>query len=306
MAKLTVTKRKPRPPKADFGFSINFKRGEGSASRVFLATHDFIRACERLDKELLASIDSSIQTVMVLEDIEAGSIKTWLRNNLRSTDDQSLKELDWKTLVGHYLVKAKYLVLEWIDDSEAPKDLPKLGQDIQQLASETNVRHLPDYSPVRPDALLAALTDFQKVKDHLVEGDSASVVSDSTVHEMDLKIRWDIEDIQALAIKETQIIDVPSMMFIVKKPDYIGTSKWDLRLGKKAISAKFEDEQWLNQFQSRDVDVRPGDALRCQVRIEMSYGHDNELIAERYFIAKVESVVENQYQPRLFDESEKS
>ena len=132
-AEVTLTTRKPEPPKADFAFYIDFKKGEGSASRVFAATHDFIKACERLDRQLVTSIDSSIETVMVLEDIEAASLKTWLRNVLRSTDDQALKDLDWKPQVGKYLVRAKYLVLCWIDEDDAPRDLPALGREIQKL-----------------------------------------------------------------------------------------------------------------------------------------------------------------------------
>ena len=100
MATLTLTDTLPQPPKADFGFEIDFQRGVGPASRVFTATHDFIKACEALDDELVRSIDSSIETILVLEDIEAGSIKTWLRNSLSAADDDALKTLDWKPLVG--------------------------------------------------------------------------------------------------------------------------------------------------------------------------------------------------------------
>ncbi len=75
---------------------------------------------------------------------------------------------------------------------------------------------------------------------------------------------------------------------------------WELRHGKRSISAKIEHEEWLREFQSRRVDVRPGDALKCAVRIEMMYGHDNELINEKYYVEKVQGVLENQYkQPAL-------
>jgi hypothetical protein len=47
-AAVTLTTHKPEPPVADFAFEIDFKRGEGSASRVFLAINDFIRGCEKL------------------------------------------------------------------------------------------------------------------------------------------------------------------------------------------------------------------------------------------------------------------
>src|SRR5579863_530025 len=101
---VTLTTTRPEPPAADFAFEIDFKRGEGSASRVFLAINDFIRGCERLDSELVQAIDNNIETVMVLEDIEAGSIKVWLRNALRAVEDDALKTLDWKPAVGKYLV----------------------------------------------------------------------------------------------------------------------------------------------------------------------------------------------------------
>lgn len=300
-ADVTLTSGTPEPPRADFAFYIDFKRGEGSASRVFSATHDFIRACERLDRELVTSIDTSIETVMVLEDIEAGSLKIWLRNILHATDDQALKELDWKPAVGKYLVRAKHLVLRWIETEDAPRDLPTLGREIQRLASETDVRHLPDYTPVSPAALINAVRDFEGVKDHLVEGDKASmIIPDEGVAEFNLTIRLDIEDIEALAVRETLTHSVPSMVLIVKKPDYLGISMWELRHGRRSITARIEHEKWLREFQSRQVDVRPGDALLCRVRIEMNYGHDNELISEKYYVEEVHQILENQYQQRSF------
>jgi hypothetical protein len=54
----------------------------------------------------------------------------------------------------------------------------------------------------------------------------------------------------------------------------MGTTAWE--------ASKIEDATWLKRFQGREIDVRPGDALKCEVRIEHLYGHDNELLSERY------------------------
>jgi hypothetical protein len=303
IGEVTLTTRRPKPPLADFAFEIDFKRGEGSASRVFSAINDFIRGCERLDAELVGAIDSNIETVMVLEDIEAGSIKVWLRNTLRVVEDDALKTLDWKPLVGKYLVRAKYAVIRWIDDDADPKSLPALAREIQSIAAETDVKHLPDYRAPSPKALLDAVRDFQKVKEQLVPGDRATYIgSDGGAAEMNLAIRWNVDDIEAMAVKETVTFPVAQMILAVKKPDYLGDSKWDLRHGKRAISAKIEDENWLKKFQGRQIDVRPGDALRCDVRIEHLYGHDNELLTERYTIVNVaEVLVDSYHQGGLFD-----
>ena len=130
-----------------------------------------------------------------------------------------------------------------------------------------------------------------------MNGDEASVITpDGETINLDLSVRLDVEEIESLAIKETQVHTVPAMVLIVRKPDYLGSSMWDLRHGKRSISAKIEHEGWLNEFQRRRVDVRPGDALKCAVRIEMMYGHDNELINEKYYVETVTEVLENKYE----------
>lgn len=294
-ADIRLTTERPAEPAADFVFEIDFVKGAGSASRVFAATHEFIRACEMLDAELVQSIDANIKPLMVLEDIQVGSIKTFLKSILETTNDDALKKLDWKSQVGEYLVKAKYAVIEWCEDDNAPRDLPTIRQRIQRIAAETDVRYLPDYAPPSPKALINAMRDFQEVKGHLIEGDSAKMITAQGDVSLNLKLHWPIEDIEALAVART--ITQPSMEMIlaVKKPDYLGTSQWDLRLAKRTIHARIEDEGWLRDFQSRRIDVRPGDALRCQVSLEHLYGHDNELISERYTIITVEEVMVNRF-----------
>jgi hypothetical protein len=243
-AEVTLSTVAPERPPADFAFEIDFKYGEGSPSRVFLAINDFIRGCEKLDSELAHTIDNNIETVLVLEDIEAGSIKVWLRNALRASEDDALKKLDWKPLVGKYLVRAKYVVLRWLDEEATvdKKSFLTLARDIQAIAAETDVKHLPDYQPPSPKALLEAARDFEAVKNQLSKGDRAFYVpKDGDRLELNLSVRWDIEDIEAMAVKETVTFPAAQMILPVKKPDYLGDSKWDLRHGRRSIAAKIED-----------------------------------------------------------------
>ena len=225
---------------------------------------------------------------------------------LKSTDDQALKELNWKQQIGKYLVRAKYAILRWTDGGpKKSRDLIELAQDVQQIAADTDSRHIPDYIPPKPGTLVNAIQDFQEVKNQLREGDHAYILDDEDQrYDMNLSVRWDVDDIEALMTSQVQTSPPAQMIFIVKKPDYLGDSQWELRHGKRSIMAKIEDHQWLRDFQERRVNIRPGDALRCKARIEMVYGIDNELIVERYYIEKIDGVLENEYQRSLFkDES---
>lgn len=126
-----------------------------------------------------------------------------------------------------------------------------------------------------------------------MRGDTATLLTDEGNLEFNLSVSLSIEDIEALAVAKTIELPPSEMILPVKKPDYLGDSKWELRFGKRNVSAKMEDAAWLRRFQNRQEDVRPGDAIRCLVRIKHEYGFDNELLTERYTIVEVLEVMAN-------------
>jgi hypothetical protein len=66
----------PMPPaNADFSFRIVFERGHGNPRRIFDAASELIDGFEDLDRAMAGSIGAKIKPLMVLEDIEAGSIR---------------------------------------------------------------------------------------------------------------------------------------------------------------------------------------------------------------------------------------
>jgi len=292
---ISASEKPPVEPPHDMEVRIFFVKDKGSPSRIFLAATDMIQALEEMDRVLVKSISSKIEPVMMLEDVEVGSLKVILKNVLKQADDEALKSLDWKPLVGQYLVKAKYLILRWADDDEPTKSLPDLRRDIQALAAKTDVRGLPDYSPVDPTALMAAVQKVQSSKEKLIDGDGIFYNGDGTgeEYELDMSVHIDPNSILEIATKLTEITPPMPMILAVKKPDYLGSSKWEMRHGKRAISVRINHEEFLRQFQARKIDVRPKDALKCMVQVEMKYGYDNELISETFVIVEVLEILQD-------------
>ena len=304
MVKVEMTSDKPHEPPHDMEVRISFVKDKGSPSRIFLAATDMIQALEEMDRVLIKSISSEIKPLMMLEDVEVGSLKIILKNILNQTDDQALKDLDWKPLVGQYLVKAKYLILRWADNEDPTKSLPDLRKDIQALAAETDVRRLPDYSHVDPTALMDAVQKVQSSKEKLIDGDAIYYNGNGTgeEYELDMSVHIDQDSILDIATKLTEITPPMPMILAVKKPDYLGSSKWEMRHGKRTISVRINDEMFLQQFQERKIDVRPKDALKCSVQVEMKYGYDDELISETFIIVSVDTVLQDDnYQDELFE-----
>lgn len=302
-----ITTRKPSPPDdADFAIEINFQRGEANPQRIFRAADRMIQALQRVDSALCASVDSNIKPLMMLEDIEAGSIRVWLKSALEAIDDQAIKDMDWRPAIGKYLVRGKYAYIRWANKTDPDTTLFDLAKDLRSIAEETDIRHFPDYAPPPVSELAESVKQIESAKDELVEGDSIRYISkEDGPLDFDLAASWDEEELTDILVMETTKFENMPMNLIVKKPDYLGSSKWDLRHGRRPIMASIEDVDWLASFQQRQVDVRPGDALKCLVTVEHNYGYDNELISESHTITKVEAVLENQIaQSELFDDKQ--
>lgn len=286
-----------QPQEADFAVTISFDRGTPDPARVFRAAQKMIAAFESIDRMLVAGIDSNIQPVLVLEDIEASSLKVWLRNVLESTDDQALKELDWKPQVGKYLVKAKYVIIDMIDGKTTITDLlpfRDVAQKIKLLAQETDVKYFPDYREPSIKGLIEATSAMAKARAELGPNDSISVQTAEGSRSLQIEADFAPESFEDMLIKEKNDWPAALMILKVKRPDYLGAAKWEFRHGRTPVHAKIEDKRWMEKFRSRDAsaNVRPGDALRCDVEREVAYGFDGEVIRDNYRIVKVHGVVE--------------
>lgn len=289
---LRLSEELPVPPAdADFAFKIDFKKGEGNPRRIFDAASALIDAFEVLDAALVESVDMKISPLMVLEDVEAGSIKVWLKNILQRMDDEALKTLEWKPIIGRYLVKAKYLVLEFLDSPSGSRPaLSDLKEGLRRLAQETDVRQLPDYAPIHEGRLVTALDRVQNAKRELDRDDKLTIESEGRSYEVSLSSTWEpSETIKPADTKEST--SHGEIILTIRKPDFIKDTMWQFSHGKNTLSAPIKDADWLSKFHHRQVVIAPGDALRCSVTFTYTYDEQGALIDQRLEIDRVLEVI---------------
>ena len=288
---------------ADFAIEIGFVPGTPDPARVFRSMTQLIDTFQKFDRELVHTIDVNIEPIMLLEDIEAGSIKSWLTALLQATDDTGLGELNWKKIVGGYLVRAKYLTIDFLrgtTEAMTKNDLEGLQKRILQAAEETGVKRIPTYSPPSKALLIRSITDIGMSLSPLQTGDHAvfETRSGDTV-EFNLSIRVVPESLHDLLVEHSLMHD-EEMILKVKKPDFLGDSKWE-SIHESTIEAKLLDEDWLGKFRNNEIILQPGSALRVLMHVEVEYGYDKELVSRKYQIIKVYEVIPppSHEQPRL-------
>jgi hypothetical protein len=290
----------PQPPYADNQFSVettlrvDFRPNTEDPARVFRAMSSLIDAFTELDRDLARSAGVGITPVVLLADISTGSLKARLRTMIEAADDEAIRSLDWKRVVGGYLLRGKHRVLEWLRDKpeiESTEQVRDLQQDLLRLAQETNASQLPAYEPIPASKLLRDVARIGDGMHNLRPDESAALSTSLGEVQISREVNLTAERIEDLLTRET-ITGDSVLALVVKKPDYLGTSMWECRHEDRHLDVKILDLAWLARFHARKVDVRPGDALRARVRSEIKYGHDGAIVAQRYFVVEVLEVIQ--------------
>jgi len=292
--------------KTGFCVEIQFEKGASNPSRIFRTMTGLIEAFQVVDSHLIGSIYQKIKPVILLEEIESGSIRTIFRYFFEQFNDDALKNLDWKPLVGQYLVKAKYLILNFLENRETISsiaEIDELRSLLLDAAKQTDVKIISCYQPISRRNLLDGTLILTEALKPLSEKDAANYITAEDNAKFNYEFSITSSSIEDLLVRET-IINREILILKVKKPDFLGDSKWEFHSGK-IIPAKIEDVGWLAKFQTQSPDTRilPGDSLKVKVDHSIRYGFDNELISEDYIIKEIVQVLPSPEQPKLFHPS---
>lgn len=282
----------------NFIVTIDFAEDTENPARVFKAAEKLISAFEYIDEELVKTFQLDVDTKLLLGGIEEGSLRIILRNAILKIDDNELKRLDFKAIIGTFLIEAKKILLKKLEEEEGikgPIDIQNVSKEIQDLAANTDIKHLPDYhgpsiqTVVNGIKLINSAKSELSVKDKLYAGDDKETI--------ELKVSKVIESGQfdELSMESRTIeSDIPATL-VIKKPDYIGNSKWEFRSDRGIIHAKIVDQVWLEKFHKKEIRLHPGDAIECIMSVEVLVDADNRPLQTVYTVLKVVRVIEGDW-----------
>jgi hypothetical protein len=234
-------------------------------------------------RALAGSIPVRLETVAVLQEVAKRSLSLWLRG---ATGSDGLGEADASLL--KFLARGTLAIIAWMDGSPTLQ-LADLQQAIRVLAWGTSITTTAH--PVLPSSseLVNAIAAWQQAKSALGGGDVVRIITNNGAAGLDLSKT--IAEPRTLLLSRKLVNHSADMIFVVEMPDYQGSGEWRLKHGEQRTVAASEPGTLLDKFYSRELDIRPGDALRCKVDFETSYGPDHEVLAERYRIVEILEVL---------------
>jgi hypothetical protein len=248
----------------------------------------FEEAVEASYRALAGSMQIQLETVAVLEEVAKRSLSLWLRVHTRGRNgDAVLAETSDASLLK-FLARGTLAIIAWMDGSPTLQ-LADLQQAIRVLAWGTSITTTAH--PVLPSSadLVNAIAAWQLAKGALGVGESVRIITNNGSAELDLTKK--IADPKTLLLARKLVNHSADMIFVVEMPDYQATGQWQLKHGDTRTAAYCEPGTLLDKFYRRELDIRPGDALRCRVDFETSYGPDHEVLVERYRIVEILEVL---------------
>lgn len=272
---------------------IEFERGSGDPTRIFYSMAGLIESIQAIDKHLGACIGVGVRTSLVLDDVEAASLKAKLKSTIEAIPDEPLISGDIKKLIGHYLLKGKHKILDWCSDRNeitTREEVKQLENELQLLAEETNIKQIPAYSSMNTANLLSDIAEIKNALNHLCSQDKATLLSPEGLSQYNQMLVVSDEIVREIVTRET-LASTSQKIIKVKKPDYLGQSRWVFKYSGHLIEAKISDADWLYKFQSKNEYLQPGDSLKVLLREEVSYGYDSEIVHTEYEVVSVLGVI---------------
>jgi len=244
-------------------------------------------AVETSYRALAGSAQVDFETAAVLEEVANRSLSLWLRVHARGAGDAGDVD-NSETSLLKFLARGTLAMIAWMDGSSTLQ-LADLQQALRVLAWGTSITTAAH--PVLPSSteLVGAIGAWQKAKNTLNAGDHVRIITNNGSADLDLAKR--IADPRTLLLARKLVNHSADMIFVVEMPDYQASGQWQLKHGDTRTTATAEPGTMLDKFYRRELDIRPGDALRCRVDFETFYGPDHEVLAERYRIVEIIEVL---------------
>ncbi|RYY00646.1 MAG: hypothetical protein EOO53_21455 [Gammaproteobacteria bacterium] len=276
-------------------FEVNLLfRESKNAIEAFNQIIKFYEVLNDFDKAIVRNIGQNIVTAYELEGVEFSSIKTKLSQALKAIPDDLIKDFQVKKAIGYLLIKVKYWFIKLLADEKdiASKDqiekvTDKINNEIKELGNtyQIIITEINNYTVLNSIDELAKEANNLKEKELLeYKSKAGNTFISKGIHLNKPKILSELG--------QTTIVNETTEILKIKKVDMLSDEpKWDFLQGKRNLSAKMLDKQWLEDFHNRQVIIKPEDALMVTLRTTHTYTPNFEDKKTECEIIKIISVI---------------
>ena len=224
-----------------YSIKFDFDKGTRSPSEVFskmsvlsdgFCSLDLI-CCEVIGYDLLAK--------QQLVGVEYASIRATILNILKSIDDKDIEDLNWKRIIGKILVKCKAKAVEFLENNHPAtnNDLIEFQGEISEIINQSNIGRDLAFKPPKISKLARSLVLLNSASIETATDERILLIQDG--RELKVLRNYVITEERRIEIlTEEKHVFRDRATVLVKKPDYLGNSMWEVIYNKKKESMRIE------------------------------------------------------------------
>lgn len=266
----------------EIGLTVDYAAGNAAAIDVLSGAVEMIAALDALDRALLSSVDTGLEPVSILNDVQHSSLKILLARALRNTPDDTINSIDWKRWLGTLLVKGKYLLLKHLD-----ADAPQLAQIAEALKEDyASAPSLVGYEPPTVDALQRGLNAARAARQTLA---GCTVVVQTELGDITLPNVSPASCDTPLVVAE-RVVNRGREWLKVRYPDMLGQAQWTVQRAGRVTRVSILHKAWLDAYHRREIALLPGDALDCEYEETIEYDAAQNEIGRYLTVIQVHGV----------------
>lgn len=287
------------------GIKIDFDKNSTEPQRVFDAMSDLIQSIQSLHSCFLSSISVQCEVQLLLSDIKEGSLISWLSPDIKNKNIEI--DANKKSKISTFLDKSTQKVIEFLEDKETISNISELDDLEEKIKKEADNLSLDEFLndfSLDKQKLLKGISSIGKATNELHKEDSAYVELNSGSYLINSSFNLsDIETKQLLSIRtEDKTFETT---LVIKKAVFLGDSMWDFIIPSGGVKqAKMLDYEWIDKFHHRSETILPGDSLKCNVKLTISYDKGGGVVDEKYEVLRVLNKIDGSFPENgvIFDE----
>jgi hypothetical protein len=126
----------------------------------------------------------------------------------------------------------------------------------------------------------------------LIDNEKATYSDSQADTEISKGVAIGLKEIEE-SLTDKVIENTVRMFLLVRKPDFLGDSKWEFKHDKNPLLANIADQTWIESFREGSIALHPGDSMEIELHTISKYNRNGLLISQTNQITKVYGVIHN-------------
>ena len=271
------------PEYSDYEIKVDYEPGRDDLANSLIALGKLVEGHKHVADLLLSASgeENGVSTSIEMQNIERGSIKVLFKKIFKGKDGANIQDDNLGKFIGGATKKLTKFVNE--NNELKGENFDGIRAQLVEAYNDAGCQNPLSIETINNGQIAQCLKSLEVPKGMLNEHQTVRATFLGQSYEMNKKFSVDESKIEREYItKETNCNTEISIQ--VKKPDYLGSSKWSVVYNERSVDAKISDEQWLNKFQNGEMSPEefpsPQDTMTVLADITVEKKADKELNVE--------------------------